>query len=108
MNKKKSSWSLLSCPFCGGRPELRIAPHPMNDSFNQILISCTKCGARSCTKLDGKDIKGRVTETSEAVENVVSSWNKRADIKDLFEKIYEVEDKISTSSRIINEMILNK
>lgn len=46
MNKKKSSWSLLSCPFCGGRPELRIAPHPMNDSFNQILISCTKCGAR--------------------------------------------------------------
>lgn len=73
------SWSMLPCPFCGGKPELRVAPNPLNDSHNNIIIRCPKCNTVQGPRTDGIDIYGHTIETSEVLEKVVSLWNKRVD-----------------------------
>lgn len=77
MEGKKETWSLLPCPFCGGKPSLEVSPHPGNDSYNRVRITCTKCHAMSNSVMDGMAINGHITETSEAVERAVGSWNQR-------------------------------
>lgn len=79
MSDYEKAWSLLSCPFCGGKPTLEVVPHLANDSYNQVRITCTKCHAMACTTMDGQAINGHVTETSEAIERAVASWNRRTE-----------------------------
>lgn len=40
---RPSAEGLLSCPFCGGAPAFRVGEH----SFNDVFVSCTKCGVES-------------------------------------------------------------
>lgn len=70
-------WSLLPCPFCGGRPELKIFPHPSNKLYNKVEIKCTNCLAQGRTFMDGERMTGGKVEISEAIEAAVSFWNRR-------------------------------
>lgn len=77
MTKMKNSWNLLSCPFCGGRPELIVSPHFMNNSYNQVRIECTKCHVTTKPYMDGSDINGHIISTSDAIKKIVDVWNRR-------------------------------
>lgn len=104
MVESKNEWNLLPCPFCGGRPELRVFPHPMNDIYNQVVIQCTKCHAKSNVCVDGRNLKGVETMTSQAVEKVVFQWNRRYQTKDIVGKLNVIDKNLSGVSFIVKEI----
>lgn len=75
----KKTWNLLSCPFCGGRPELKVFPYPSDKSRSKVEIKCTNCLAQGRTFMDGERMTGGKVEVSEAVEAAVFLWNRRED-----------------------------
>lgn len=56
---------LKPCPFCGGKAILFVR--------NGVSVVCTKCYARTISRLDTME------GYSNAVEGVIKAWNRRAD-----------------------------
>lgn len=59
---------LKSCPFCGGEARLFVN--------NGVRVLCNKCHASSEILADSECYK------TSAVEKVIESWNRRAEVKE--------------------------
>ena len=56
---------LKLCPFCGEKARLFVS--------NGVRVLCTKCGATTRILVDSERIE------TNAVEDVINAWNRRAD-----------------------------
>ncbi len=70
------------CPFCGGKAELKVIPHPIRDNELVARVSCPDCHCSGNTYMTGKtmDFKGepgKCITLAEAKEKAAAAWNKR-------------------------------
>lgn len=68
---------LKACPFCGGKPTIEESQRGFvnGKSTHVCFVRCKQCNARS----ERVDIEayGHTSYSSEAVQKVSESWNKR-------------------------------
>lgn len=69
---------LARCPFCGGKAELRVADHPIDENRKVAKVVCLQCNACTSGFSTGKDFfTGKETTLDEVVKKAAGTWNRR-------------------------------
>lgn len=69
---------ILPCPFCGGKPEIKI--QSVQYGISGTIIRCQKCGARVfCLDAQAQTIKGKLVNVpiQNHTEIAIRRWNTR-------------------------------
>lgn len=74
--------NLASCPFCGGRAEMKVTDNPFNNGNLMVRVHCTSCHCVSTTCHTGwtmafGDIPRRNITLEEAKADARAAWNRR-------------------------------
>ena len=74
---------LKSCPFCGGKAELKADPHPMNEAYTLYRVVCRDCQITGKVFLEGPTMQtgnepSGFIAVEEAAKKATEAWNHRA------------------------------
>lgn len=75
---------LLSCPFCGGRPNIKsVETGYYSNGDNAFIVRCTRCRIGTTPIIFGdtytfyRGIKNKTFTQKEAEREVINIWNSR-------------------------------
>lgn len=70
---------LEPCPFCGGKAELLLADHPIDDRRHLARVQCPVCASSAVGVCDGPYMfpPDKVVTLEEALKLAAAAWNRR-------------------------------
>lgn len=87
MFKKNDGGDLKSCPFCGGKAELKVSMYRTSQDYscdpvclaNSYYVECTQCTSRSAVYVSKiyQDKDGSIRIEANGAEDAINAWNKR-------------------------------
>ena len=85
--KNTNERELATCPFCGGKAELKVSRFVASQNFsndpvsliNSYYVECTQCASKSavCGSKIYQDRNGFIRIEANGAEDAINAWNKR-------------------------------
>ena len=85
--KNTDERELATCPFCGGKAELKVSMFRTSQDYscdpvslaNSYYVECTQCTSRSAVYISNiyQDRDGFIRVEANGAEDAINAWNKR-------------------------------